>query len=68
MAEADILAYSDHLLITWQPAALDLGGCISLLGWAEQTPQARGKEQKCISPQFWRLEVWDQDVSRVGFL
>lgn len=43
MAEVESLAYGDPLLITWLLAALDLGGYISLLGWAEQTPKAGGK-------------------------
>ena len=26
------------------------------------------KEQKCVVSQFWRSEVWNQGVSRAGFL
>lgn len=36
-------------------------------GAAVRRPGRQLKQQKFIVPQFWRLEVQDQGVGRVGF-
>ena len=36
-------------------------------GCHNKVPQVRWLEQQKFLSRFWRLEVWDQDVSRVGF-